>query len=228
MKRSWFSFFAAVAIAVVGGTSAQAAVELPAIFTSHMVLQRDQANPVWGKAAPGEEVTVSLGDKSYTAKAGDDGRWTVKLDPLAVGGPHKITVKGASNEVVLDDVLVGEVWICSGQSNMQWSVDQSTNPDLEKLTAKYPQIRFISVPQVGTQEPQFTFKGEWTVCTPETVGQLSGVGYFFGRQLHNTLNVPIGLIDDAWGGSGLRGLDQSRHARQRRPLQRIAREVGEY
>ena len=98
-------------------------------------------------------------------------------------------------------MLVGEVWICSGQSNMQWAVAQANDADLESLTAKYPEIRLISVPQVGTQEPQDDFKGQWEVCTPETVGGFSAVGYFFGRQLHQTLDVPIGLIDDAWGGS---------------------------
>lgn len=203
MKRSWFSFAAALAVALVCGGSLRAEVQLPAIFTSHMVLQRDQANPVWGKAAPGEDVTVSIAGQEHKAKAGEDGRWTVKLDALKVNAePQQLTIKGSSgSQIVLDDVLVGEVWICSGQSNMQWSVDQGTNPDLEKLTAKYPQIRLISVPQVGTQEPQFTFNGKWEACTPENVGQFSAVGYAFGRQLHNTLNVPIGLIDDAWGGS---------------------------
>lgn len=201
MKRTWFSFAAVATIAVAFAGPARAEVKLPAIFSSHMVLQRDLANPVWGLAAPGEEVAVALGDQRHTAKAGDDGRWSVKLAPLPVGGPHKITVRGAGNEIVLDDVLVGEVWICSGQSNMQWSVDQATNADLEKLTANFPQIRIISVPQVGTQEPQFTFNGKWEACTPQNVGQFSAVGFFFGRQLHQTLNVPIGLIDDAWGGS---------------------------
>ncbi len=124
----------------------------------------------------------------------------VKLDSLAVGGPHKLTVKG-KNTITIEDVLVGEVWICSGQSNMQWSVSQSNDADLETRAAKFPNIRLISVPQVGTQEPQDDFKGEWQVCSPETVPTFSAVGYFFGRQLHQTLDVPIGLIDNAWGGS---------------------------
>ena len=201
MKRSLFAPAAFVAAALVC-SSAWADVTLPAIFSSHMVLQRDLANPVWGKAAPGEEVTVTIADQTHTAKAGDDGLWKVKLNPLAVNAkPQQLTIKGAGAPIVLDDVLVGEVWICSGQSNMQWSVDQANNPDLEKLTANFPLIRLISVPQVGTQEPQFTFQGQWEVCTPQNVGQFSAVGFFFGRQLFQTLNVPIGLIDDAWGGS---------------------------
>ncbi len=180
--------------------AARADVKLPALFTPHMVLQRDQADRVWGWADPGEEIAVSIAGQTKSTKAGDDGKWMVSLDPMPAGGPHKLTVKG-KNEITLDDVLVGEVWVCSGQSNMQWAVGQSNDADLERLTANYPRLRFISVPQVGTQEMKDDFDGKWEVCTPETVGQFSAVGYFFGRQLHQTLGIPIGLIDDAWGGS---------------------------
>lgn len=200
MKLRLSALLCGLALTLSSGI-ASADVKLPAIFTSHLVLQRDLANPVWGTAAPGEEVTVSIGDQKLTTKAGDDGKWRVKLAPMAANAkPQTITVKG-TNELKIEDVLVGEVWICSGQSNMQWEVAQSTNAELEIATAKYPQMRFISVPQVGTQEPQADFKGEWSVVSPETVGKLSAVGYFFGRQLHQQLEVPIGLIDDAWGGS---------------------------
>jgi sialate O-acetylesterase len=183
-----------------GGQAALADVKLPAVFGSHMVLQRDLADKVWGWAEPGEEVTVTIAGQTKTAKADGDGKWSLNLDPLKAGGPHTLAVKG-KNTVTFDDVLVGEVWICSGQSNMQWEVGRSNDADLEALTAKYPKIRFISVPQVGTQEVKKDFKGEWTACTPETVKSFSAVGYFFGRQLAQTLDVPIGLIDDAWGGS---------------------------
>ena len=196
----WSRFLAVSMVLAATATTTWADVKLPAIFTSHLVLQRDQANPVWGKAGPGELVTVSIGDQKQTATADADGKWRVKLDPLPVGGPHQLTVEG-TNKIVLDDVLIGEVWICSGQSNMGMKVSGSKDADLEKLAANFPKIRLISVPQVGTQEPQDDFRGEWKVCTPDTVGNISAVGYFFGRQLHETLNVPIGLIDDAWGGS---------------------------
>ena len=179
---------------------ANADVKLPNIFGSHMVLQQGQKDRVWGAADPNEDVTVSIAGQSKSTKAGADGNWSVVLDALSVGGPHTLTVQG-KNKVVFDDVLVGEVWICSGQSNMQWSVSQANDGDLETRTAKYPRIRLISVPQVGTQEPQVNFNGQWEVCSPDTVGQFSAVGYFFGRQLFQTLDVPIGLIDDAWGGS---------------------------
>lgn len=198
--RLCYSWCLSLALPVFLSSFALADVKLPAIFTSHMVLQQGQADRVWGWASPGEEVTVTIADQTKTAKAGDDGKWLLTLDPLKVGGPHTLTVKG-KNEIKLDDVLVGEVWVCSGQSNMQWAVGQSNDGDLESLAANFPQIRLISVPQVGTQEPQSDFKGEWKLCTPENAKEFSAVGFFFGRQLYQTLNVPIGLIDDAWGGS---------------------------
>ncbi len=191
-----------LSIAFAGGSTspARADVKLPAIFSSHMVLQQKQNDRVWGTADPDEEVTVKIGDQTKTAKADKDGAWTVTLDPLSAGGPHKLTVSG-KNTVTFDDVLVGEVWICSGQSNMQMSVNSSTDGDIESLAANDSQIRLITVPNVGTQEPRKTFNGKWEVCTPETVRHFSAVGYFFGRQLHQTLGVPVGLINDSWGGS---------------------------
>jgi len=188
----------AAALALVA--PARAEVKLPSIFGSHMVLQQKQKDKVWGWADPGEEVTVSIAGQTKTAKADDKGQWSVTLDPLTAGGPHTLTVKG-KNTVTFDDVLVGEVWLCSGQSNMQWDVNAANDADLESLTANFPKIRLISVPQVGTQEPQTDFKGKWEVCTPETAPSFSAVGFFFGRQLHQTLGVPVGLIDDSWGGS---------------------------
>jgi sialate O-acetylesterase len=175
-------------------------VKLPALFTDHMVLQQGQKNRVWGWADPGEEVIVTIAGQRQSAKANDKGKWQVTFDSLAVGGPHTLSITG-KNKLAVEDVLVGEVWICSGQSNMQWAVGQANDPDLEARTAKFPKIRLISVPNFGTQEPQDDFKGKWAVCSPETVKDFSAVGYFFGRQLHQTLDVPIGLIDDAWGGS---------------------------
>jgi sialate O-acetylesterase len=190
----------ATLVALVHG-DARAAVKLPNVFSDHMVLQQGQKNKVWGMADAGEEVTVSIDKQSHTAKAGADGKWQVLLDPLAVGGPYELNVKG-KNEIKFTDVLVGEVWICSGQSNMQWSVNGAYDPDLEKLAAKHPKLRMINFPQVGTQEPKWSHDDrKWMVCTPETVGNFSAVGYFFGRQLHETLDVPVGLINNAWGGS---------------------------
>lgn len=179
---------------------AQAEIKLPSIIGDHMVLQQGQKNPLWGWSEPGEKITVTVDGQSHSTTADNNGKWKVTLEPLKVGGPYEITIKGKET-LTLKDVLSGEVWICSGQSNMAWTVGSSNDADLEIMTANYPKIRLISVPQVGTQEPQDNFKGQWEACTPETVKNFSGVGYFFGRQLYQTLNVPIGLIDNAWGGS---------------------------
>ncbi len=197
--QSWV-LASAVLVGLAPGT-VHADVKLPNIFGDHLVLQQGQKNKVWGLADAGEAVTVTIDKQSHQATAGADGRWQVMLDPLVAGGPFELKVKG-KNEVTFADILVGEVWICSGQSNMQWSVNSSTDPDLERAAAKYPKLRMINFPQVGTQDPVWTHpERKWMVCTPDTVGGFSAVGYFFGRQLQQTLDVPVGLINNAWGGS---------------------------
>jgi sialate O-acetylesterase len=191
----------ALAIWSCGLVAARADVSLNNMFGDHMVLQQGIKNKVWGKADPGEAVTVTLGSQTHSTTAGTDGTWHVLLDPvMEYGGPHTLTVKG-KNTVTFNDVLIGEVWVCSGQSNMQWGVGAVNDADIERAAAKFPNIRLISVPQVGTQEPQWNFKGRWAACTPVTVNGFSAVGYFFGRQLHQTLGVPVGLINNAWSGS---------------------------
>jgi len=190
-----------VGFIVLGGLTASAETKMPAIFGSRMVLQRDMPVKVWGWDDAGKSVTVEFAGQTKSAVAADDGRWEVVLDALKTSAEGRALVVTGSTTQRFDNVLVGEVWLCSGQSNMQWSLQNSDDPDLESLTAKYSKIRFISVPQVGTQEPQNDFRGQWNLCTPETVKHFSAVGYFFGRQLHQTLDVPIGLINNAWGGS---------------------------
>ncbi len=198
--RSWLLRAACCGALAMVSTVANADVKLPSLFGDHMVLQRGQANPVWGWADAGEKVTVTIGDQTHSAVAGDDGAWRVKLDPLKVGGPLKLHVSG-KNKIDLDDVLVGEVWVCSGQSNMGMAVASAKDADLEIAAASHPNLRLISVPNVGTQEPQNDFNGKWELCSPQTVGSFSAAGYYFGRQLQETLGVPVGLIDNAWGGS---------------------------
>jgi sialate O-acetylesterase len=199
-RRMSATSLALVAVLAVAAQT-DAAVELNNMFGDHMVLQQGIRNRVWGKAQPGEEVTVTIAGQSHATKAADDGSWEVMLDAITeYGGPHTLTITG-ENTVVFEDVLIGEVWICAGQSNMQWSVNASNDPDLERASASFPEIRLISVPQVGTQERQWNFNGSWQRCSPDTVGGFSAVGYFFGRQLHQTLGVPVGLINNAWGGS---------------------------
>jgi len=180
----------------------QAEVSLPNVFGDHMVLQRGHQNPVWGKADPGEKVTVSIAGQSHATVANAEGTWRVQLTSMEAGGPHRLTVEG-KNAIVFEDVLVGEVWVCSGQSNMRWKVKDSNHRDVEIASANLPEMRLITIPNVGTQEPQSNFNGEWKVCSPETVGDFSAVGYFFGRRLHHTLEVPVGLINTAWGGSSI-------------------------
>ncbi len=181
--------------------AAHAELKLPAIIGDNMVLQQKQANPIWGWDTPGTEVTVTFGSQTKTAKADDKGKWTVSLDALPANAtPATLTFKGTTSAEV-KNVLVGEVWLCSGQSNMGFNVASNWGSDLEILASKNDQIRLISVPNVGTQELQDDFKGKWDVCGPDTVGGFSAVGYFFGRQLQQTLGVPVGLIDNAWGGS---------------------------
>lgn len=197
MKKTLFAILSLVA----GSGFALAEVKLPAIFTDHMVLQRSRPVNIWGWDNAGQDVTVQFAGQSVVAKAGADGKWMAKLQPLEASAvARQLKVEGSSS-VLIQDVLVGEVWLCSGQSNMEWSVTSADDPDLETLTAKYPLIRHITVPKVGIQQPQKDFVGKWDVCTPETIGQFSAVGYFFGRTLHQALGVPIGLIDNAWGGS---------------------------
>ncbi len=176
-------------------------VTLPNVFGNSMVLQRDQQNAVWGKASPGEQVTVSIDSQRHTTTAAEDGTWRVMLEPLSLGEARELVVAG-KNEIRVTDVLVGEVWICSGQSNMAWKVNNSTDYGLEAAAAKFPAIRMINFPQVGSQESVWSHDNHsWMVCSPETVGNFSAVGYFFARQLHQTLDVPVGMINNAWGGS---------------------------
>ncbi len=181
-------------------SSCSAELSLSAIFGDSMVLQRDKPIHFWGTTTPGFEVTVTIGDQSAKAKSDKSGRFDVELAPMPAGGPHEVTI-AADETRILKDVLIGEVWLCSGQSNMQWAVASANDADLETLTANFPQLRLITVPNVGTQDPQSSFNGQWEACTPQSAAQFSAVGYFFGRQLHQTLNVPVGLIDNAWGGS---------------------------
>lgn len=194
---------AAIVLGLGGLTpAAMAEVSLPNVFSDHMVLQRRQANRVWGKAAPGEKVVVTLGAQVHEATAAPDGAWQVTLAPLEAGAPVKLVAKGAANEVVVSDVLVGEVWIVSGQSNMRYGLSQAYDADLEIAAANQPGIRLLSYPSVGAQMPNWTHaNARWMICSPQTAGAFSAVGYVFARQIHESLGVPVGIINNAWAGS---------------------------
>ena len=178
----------------------QADVKLPSIFSDHMVLQRDVAAPVWGWAEPGENVSISIGSQTKTAVAGPDGKWSVKLEPLKAGGPLMLTVK-AKNTITINDVLVGEVWLGSGQSNMALQVQRASEFPAEQAAAKTPEIRVFTVGRNQVSAPTTNCAGEWKICSPETVGQFSAMAFFFGRELYRALKVPMGLINSSVGGT---------------------------
>jgi sialate O-acetylesterase len=186
---------------LIAAPSLQADVSVNNLFGDHMVLQRNAPLPVWGSADPGEAVTVRIGENSATTVAGEDGSWSVSLAPMQAGGPHMLVIQG-TNKLVFEDVLIGEVWVASGQSNMQWNVGNSINGDLDKLlVARNSQIRLIPVKNKGSQEPQDAFPGTWTVAAADTVGGFSAVAYSFAETLHATLGIPVGIIENSWGGS---------------------------
>jgi sialate O-acetylesterase len=175
-------------------------VRLPALLSDNMVLQQGREVPLWGTAGAGEKVTVTLGEQQVAATADREGRWQVRLAPLKAGGPFDVTIAG-NNTITLHNVLVGEVWIGSGQSNMQMSVQASANAEQEIAAANYPMIRLFSTKLVVAGEPQRETEGRWVECSPAAVPGFSAVEYFFGRDLHKALGVPMGLIQSAWGGT---------------------------
>jgi len=181
-------------------TSAFADVQLPGIISDHMLLQRDTPVRIFGKATPGESVTVSFRGETVRTLTDPTGRWEAWLKPLPAGPAATMTVQG-TNTLTIADVLVGDVWIGSGQSNMQWAVWQSDNADAEIAAAKFPQIRLFYVPRKTSSVPVEDVEARWVVCSPETIKDFSAVLYYFGRQMHQDLKTPMGLIHSSWGGT---------------------------
>lgn len=192
--------FFAVAIALAVATS-WAEVKLPSIFSSHMVLQQGQSVPVWGWAEAGEEVTVSFAGQTIQTTAGKDGRWRLELKALTASAqPAVLTVKG-TNTITIEDVLVGEVWFCSGQSNMEWAMARIANAAEEIPKADNPLIRHFKADKKLSAVALDDVPAKWVLTTPETIPGQSAVAYMFGRRIHQALNVPIGLINSSWGGT---------------------------
>jgi len=183
--------------------AARADVKLPAIFGDHMVLQRDQKVPVWGWADEDELVIVQFRDQVVQARAGKDGKWSVNLAPMKASSAGKDFLVIGKNRVELKNVVVGEVWFCSGQSNMEWSIRQSKDATQEIAAANNPRIRHFKVPHVTSTKPETEVKttGGWQPTTPAVAGSFTAVGYFFAREIQKDLDVPIGLIGCNWGGT---------------------------
>jgi len=191
-----------VVLLLVGACAVFADVKLPAVIGDNMVLQQGAKASIWGWAAPNEEVMVSVSwsTMQWGVKPGKDGKWQFEMNAPKPGGPYEMTFR-AKNTITVKNILVGEVWVCSGQSNMAMSVRGSNDADQEIAAADFPNIRLFTVQRQVAEEPQSDCTGSWTLCSPETVPNFSAVAYYFGRKLHKDLNVPIGLIHTSWGGT---------------------------
>ncbi|MGA3324121.1 MAG: sialate O-acetylesterase [Terriglobia bacterium] len=191
---------------LIGAATAAADVRLPALISDNMVLQQGRQVAIWGTDDAGEQVTVSMGEQKESGTADPNGQWKVELGPLKKGGPFEMTVAG-KNTVTIHNVLVGEVWVCSGQSNMEFAVwnhgvfGGAKNAEQEVVAANYPLLRLFIVKKAVAGKPQSDVQGQWVVASPETVGNFSAVGYFFGRDLYRAMKFPVGLIDSSWGGT---------------------------
>ena len=186
---------------------ANADVKLPVLISDNMVIQSGIDAPIWGTAEPGEQVTVTMCDQEVSATAGSEGKWMVELEPLEAGGPFEMTIAG-DNKIALSNILVGEVWVCSGQSNMQWIVKNSLNAEQEIAQSDYPMIRLFTAKRVVADQPLQDTEGSWVTCAPETVESFSAVGYFFGRNLHQELKVPVGSNQQFMGWNSSRSVDK--------------------
>jgi sialate O-acetylesterase len=200
---------------------------LPTLFSDHMVLQQGREIQVWGNADPGEKITVQLATHSAAATADARGKWAVRLPVLPVGGPFTLTVRG-KKEIVVRDVMIGEVWLASGQSNMTFSLSGAEGADTEVPQANYPEIRLFTVPRKIALSPQEnTRAAHWEICTPETAKEFSAVAYFFGRELLRHRNVPIGLVESAWPGTAIEEWIDADAIRRNPEIKDVAKELDQ-
>ncbi|WP_426491756.1 sialate O-acetylesterase [Hymenobacter sp. 102] len=199
---TYSSRFSLLALFLVAAPpAARATVRLPRLVSSHMVLQRSAPLPLWGWAAPGEAVQVTFRGKTAQTKAGSDRRWALTLPAQPAGGPFALTIQG-TNTIQLTDVLVGDVWLASGQSNMEWPLRDAAGGAAAAAAANHPQIRLFNVPNRAELRPQTELAGgDWQVCTPQSAAGFSAVAYYFGRELQERYKVPVGLIAAEWGGT---------------------------
>ncbi len=200
MKKYSATHWFCLALSLVVPRELTADVQMPAVFSDHMVLQRNASVPVWGWAEPGERVSTTIGDQTKVSITGADGKWMVHLTDLKLGGPETLTIQG-KNEIVINDVLVGEVWLGSGQSNMAMTVKAAKDFEIEQANANLPLIRMFKEESAAADVEQKMGKGKWLVCSPESIGGFSATLYFFGREIHKSLEVPVGLINSSVGGT---------------------------
>ncbi len=211
-KQIFLSLLVLGFITNLGIQEAKAAVKLPAIISSNMVLQQDAEVTIWGWANGKEKITItsSWTKKKVKIKADKNGNWQVAIKTPKAGGNHRLTIKG-KNKIELDNILMGDIWVCSGQSNMarKLGLQRGQKPLVNfweaSQQANHPEIRFFKVKRALADTPQADVEGEWLICTPETVLEFSAVGYFFGKKLHQQLAIPVGLIQTTWGGTPVEG-----------------------
>jgi sialate O-acetylesterase len=208
MKKLILLLIATVLFFSFCGKKEKTRLTLPAIFNDNMVLQQQSNVPVWGKACPGEKISVTTNwQETAVATANADGDWQVKIKTPKAGGPFEISVNGKRDTLNLKNILIGEVWVCSGQSNMEmplkgWPPNDLIENSAEEIAkADYPEIRLFTVKRAIANTPQFDCVGEWTTCTPQTAADFSATAFFFGKKLNQKLNVPVGLIHSSWGGT---------------------------
>lgn len=183
--------------------SIRAEIKLPGYFTDNMMLQRDAPIKIWGWGSKNETVTVSIHNQKVKTKCKKDGTWEIILSSLPYGGPYSLMVQGKENCIKIENILIGDIWLCSGQSNMEWTVEQSDNSKQEIQNANYPEIRSLRVPKDIKNNPQENFNAKWEICLPSTVGAFSGVAYYYARALYKEMQIPIGIINASWGGTDI-------------------------
>ena len=200
---SRLNIFVLVCILLVTSNWVMSQVKLPKVFSDNMVLQRDLPVKIWGWAKANEKVSISFNNQKLSSKANKDGKWLITLLPMKFGGPFEMTIK-ASNELKLRNILIGDVWVCSGQSNMEWPLSKVNSAVKEMTAANFPNIRLFTVPKKISGSPLDDCEpSNWLVCDSASASWFSAVGYFFGRNLNQKLEIPIGLIHTSWGGTDI-------------------------
>ena len=206
-----------IAVLLLLGSNAHAQLKLPNIFGDNMVIQRDKPIRVWGSAEPDSNVRVIFGERDLTAKSDSNGKWMMELEPLSVSSrPRSLSVQSKDEKIEYDGILIGDVWLLGGQSNMEDVLEDIYHGDTEVASAHHPNVRLMTIPQIASPERlddinrlnefnswtgRYEQKGSWSQCTPKSVHRFSAIGYIFGRRLHLVTGVPIGLIDASWGGT---------------------------